>query len=220
MCEHDFVTDYTIGSGEEKQVCLLCGEETISLSREIDISFKQKEYTIPRKNESKINRLTNFTNIMNLRSGKQSLSKLGDKKLKLIEDVVRHLYGENYNERKLKDVLKKLKMYSHINNTYLIFCILKKIPCLKFDIYEPFFEYIYLKMYDLYVKLFPYKYFISTSFFLSKLLEEVGITVSPTAYYFKNIRTFEIHNNIYDTLRKQIPMTYQSFSQRSPVGYL
>ena len=137
--------------------------------------------------------------------------KIKDKKLKLIEDVVIHLYGNNYNERKLKDVLKKLKLYSHINNTYLIFCILKKIPCLKFDIYEPFFEYIYLKMYDIYVKLFPYKYFISTSFVLSKLLEEVGIN-NPVPYYFKNINTFEIQNNIYDNLRKQIPMTYQSFA--------
>ena len=57
------------------------------------------------------------------------------------------------------------------------------------------------------------KYFISSSFILSKLLYEVGI-IKSVDHCFKNINTFETHNNIYENLRKQIPMNYNSFTSR------
>lgn len=207
MCEHEFTFD------TDEVVCEICGEvQDTSFSSIIkEVSYIDKCRVIPRTH---VGELTNFINIINLRSGRQSL-KIKNKKLDLVRDVVIHLYGNNYNERKVKDVLKKLKLYKHANcNSYLIFCILKKLPCLKFEMYEPYFEYIYTKLFNLYITIYKKnkrKYFISSSFILSKLLYEVGI-IESVDHCFKNISTFETHNNIYDNLRKQIPMNYTSFT--------
>lgn len=183
--------------------CGLCGTHPL-----VQVGISSYQHIVPRVVvDTKNRKLHNFINIMNLKSGKQPLY-LKDKDKKIILSVITFLYKDDYNERKVRDVIKKLKLYKHLNNSYLIFCILKDIPCLRFDIYEPYFEYIYIKMYERYTILYPFKYFISSAFVLNQLLNEIGIRSS---YYFKDINTYEQHSNIYKTLRKGC-ISYSEYS--------
>ena len=107
-------------------------------------------------------------------------------------------------------MIKKCGLTQHLNDSNLIYCLLKNVPCVNLHIYEAFFEYIYLKMYEMYNKLHPHKYFINSSFVLHKLMNEVGIKCEK--YYFKNIDTFEKQNSIYNLLRKNLKdTTFYSF---------
>lgn len=196
MCSHN---DIDING-----TCIDCGECDLKSRNwtELIPVRKYQECGIDRK-------LFHFRSIMNLRSGKQSLG-LSHRKFTLIKDVVSFLYNESYTEKSIRDVLKKLKMKKYIIHTYLIYCLLKNIKCLSFDIYEPYFEYLYTKLLNEYSKLYPYKYFINSSFVLSCFLNEVGIT-DGGSYYFKNINTFETQNKIYLKLRSMVLMNYPTF---------
>ena len=207
ICEHEF-------NEIEDNTCMLCGlcSNTLNVEYSYPSTFTS-QHIMPRRNTGDILRKKsiNFINIINMRSGKQPL-RLKDKDKKIIKDVLFFLYKEDFNERKVRDVIKKLRMNKHLNNAYLIFCILKDIPCLRFDIYEPYFEYVYIKMYEEYIKLYPFKYFISSAYILSMLLNEVGIV---SKYYFKDINTYHSHNNIYQALRNIINTSYSKFSKSS-----
>ena len=207
MCEHEV---------DEDNTCMLCGECNIPnltiLTRNVPLnSFT---YTKPRIMLSIIDRrLINFRYIMSKKSGKQPF-RLKPKELRIITEVITFLYKENINERRVRDVLKKLKLNKYINDSYLISCILLNTQCERFDKYEAYFEYIYIKLFNLYTKLYPYKYFISSAFVLSQLLNEVGIN---SMYWFKNIDTFENQKNIYNMLRSTIPLTYTEFITAKPI---
>lgn len=191
----------------DNETCILCGLCNLGGGKSVAI-VSSYNMCLPRTCiDTKSRKLHNFINVMNLKSGKQPLY-LKDKDKKMISAVISFLYGIDYNERKIRDVIKKLRLYKHVNNSYLIFCILKDIPCLRFDVYEPYFEYVYIKMYERYIILYPFKYFISSAFILNQLLNEVGIV---SKYYFKDINTYEHHSNIYKTLRKIINITYTEF---------
>jgi hypothetical protein len=186
-CEHSDV------DGDD--VCMLCGLDMGRNKLKTEKSISQ--HFLPRPNNID-RRLLNFRTIMNRKSGKQPF-RLKPKEEKIINDVINFLYPTgDYNERKVKDVLKKLKLYKYINDSNLIYCLLKNIECVKFDEYESYFEYIYVKMFNYYSKLYPYKYFISGAFILSKLLNEVGI---DSDYRFKNIDTYNEQNRIYKIIR-------------------
>jgi hypothetical protein len=212
MCSHEENGKTCI---DFERTCELCGECNIDrpLWTEECGSFSSQDRSKPRNNFEN-RRLINFRNIMNKKSGKQSF-RMKPKEQKIISDVMKFIYGlpmkdsENYNERKIRDTLRKLRLLKYINDSYLILCILTNKPCEKFDKYEPYFEYMYQELFDLYSTIYPYKYFISGAFILSCLLNEVGI---ESKYYFKNIETFENQNQIYKVLRKQIPMTYDKFT--------
>jgi hypothetical protein len=200
-CSHSMI--------DENNTCMLCGECDMGFLHVESVgSFASfsSHHILPRSTVDR--RIINFRNIMNKKSGKQPF-RLKPKEHKIIQDVIFFLYKNDYNERKIRDVLKKLKLMKYINDSYLIYCIFKNIPCQEFSKYEPYFEYVYVKMFNLYSKTFPYKYFISGSFVLSKLLNEVGI---ENKYWFKNIETFENQNHIYNLLRKSVPITYEQFS--------
>jgi hypothetical protein len=195
---------------DEDDTCMLCGlcSNNIRLEDKYEIAF-HKQHIVPRNNKTYpySRKINSFIQVMNLRSGKQPLD-LKDKDKRILQQVITFLYKDDYNERKVKDVIKKLKLYKHINNSYLIFCILKNIPCLRFDEYESYFEYVYTKMYEQYIKMYPHKYFISSGFVLNQLLNEVGI---QSKYYFKNIHTFDDHNNIYKNIRNIVNISYSEF---------
>jgi hypothetical protein len=89
--------------------------------------------------------------------------------------------------------------------------MMKNIDCERFDIYEDYFSYIYKNMYKEYCKLYPFKYFINSSYILSMLLNEVGLG-NRCSYHFKNIDTYETHTRIYHQLRNLIPLNYNTFT--------
>jgi len=193
---------------DENKTCMLCGLCNPYSTYSNYSTISSYKHVIPRVFiDTKNRKLSNFINVMNMRSGKQPFY-LKDKDKKIIISVITFLYKDDYNERKVRDVIKKLKLYKHLNNSYLIFCILKDIPCLRFDLYEPYFEYIYIKMYERYNILYPFKYFISSAFVLNQLLNEIGI---PSKYYFKDINTYEQHSTIYKYLRKDF-ISYSEFT--------
>lgn len=205
MCSHEENGKTCI---DFERTCELCGE--CNIDRPLwteDYRFTSQDRSKPRNNFEN-RRLINFRNIMNKKSGKQSF-RMKPKEQKIISDVMKFIYGENYNERKIRDTLKKLRLLKYINDSYLILCIISDKPCERFDKYEPYFEYMYQELFDKYCIIYPYKYFISGAFILSNLLNEVGI---ESKYYFKNIETFENQNQIYKLLRKIIPMTYNNFT--------
>ena len=214
MCSHEENGKTCISY---ERTCELCGECDIDrpLWTEDYLSFSSQDRSKPRPltNSFENRRVINFRNIMNKKSGKQSF-KMKPKEQKIIFDVMKFIYGhpDDFNERKIRDILKKLRLLKYINDSYLILCILTDKPCERFDKYEPYFEYMYQELFDLYSTIYPYKYFISGAFILSCLLNEVGI---ENKYYFKNIETFENQNQIYKLLRARIPMTYDKFTRVS-----
>lgn len=194
--------------------CMLCGEcdiKTVSIN---DIA-NNKEFCVRSYVKEDMNRrLLHFNSIMDIKSGKQSI-KLKQQDFTIIRDMTIYLYGDNFTERCIRSVLKKLKLNKYLNDSYLIYCVVKNIECERFTQYESFFEFLFTKMYKQYCLLYPRKYFINSSYILSMFLQEVGNY--NHSYQFKNIDTFTHNQKIYNQLRRLIPITYNEFVSGSKI---
>ena len=148
MCNHEEICT-------ESKTCILCGLCNIDNSF-VNIliektSFISQTRVKPRSNIcSETRRLINFRNIINKKSGNQ-ICKIKPKELKNLGIVIKFLYGSSeITERKIQDTLKKIHLIKYVNDSYLIKCILKNEKPIRFDKYIYYFEYMYIKLFDIY----------------------------------------------------------------------
>ena len=113
-CKHSFETDKSGGTNgggalmehslDKDNTCTICGQCDINSPLYVSDIFNST-YSSPRQQIDR--RLINFRNLMKYKTGTQHL-KIKNSHFKKIKDTILFLYNDDYNERKVYDVIKNV----------------------------------------------------------------------------------------------------------------